>query len=134
MKINRFAIYIATIMTLGCGKAYGAIPEKTPIIEMVADNLKLTLMVGEDKRVYQLSFGDADASISLPEKTLTREQEFLPAYGNGVITESAIQATHTDGNTSTDLKYLSHRCDTVSPDITQTVISLRDFALSLIHI
>lgn len=128
MKINRFAIYIATIMTLGCGKAYGTISDKTPIIEMVADNLKLTLMVGEDKRVYQLGFGDADASISLPEKTLTREQEFLPAYGNGVITESAIQATHTDGNTSTDLKYLSHRCDTISPDITQTVISLRDFA------
>ncbi len=95
-------------------------------IEMVADNLKLTLLAGDDGRLYQLGFGDASEEIAIPEKELPREMEFVPAYGNGVITEPAIQATHTDGNTSTDLRYVSHRCDTISSDVTHTVISLKD--------
>ncbi len=99
---------------------------KGKTIEMQADNLKLTLLVGDDDRLYQLGFGDADKSIKIPDKPLPREMEFLPAYGNGVITEPAIQATHTDGNTSTDLRYVSHRVDTISNDIIQTIISLRD--------
>lgn len=107
--------------------ALNAASEKSPkTIEMTADNLKLTLMVGDDNRLYQLGFGDADKKIELPDKPLAREMEFLPAYGNGVITEPAVHATHTDGNTSTDLHYVSHKCDTLSNDVVQTVISLRD--------
>ena len=95
-------------------------------MEIVSDNLKLTLMVGEDGRLYELGFGDASAVVPIPEKELPREQEFVPAYGNGVITEPAIQATHTDGNTSTDLQYVGYRTDTVAPGLTHTVISLKD--------
>ena len=94
-------------------------------IEMVADNLKLSLLAADDGRLYQLGFGDANKEYPIPEK-LQREMEFLPAYGNGVLLEPAVQATHTDGNTSTDLVYESHRTDTVSPDVIHTVISLRD--------
>ncbi len=108
---------------LSCMTVSAATPR---IIEMTADDLKLTLMVGEDNRLYQLGFGDAANEVSLPEKTPAREMEFYPPYGNGVITEPALQATHTDGNTSTDLQYVKHKTDTISPDITQTVISLRD--------
>ena len=103
--------------------AFGAEKQK---LEIVSDNLKLTLMVGEDGRLYQLGFGDASADIAIPDKELPREMEFVPAYGNGVITEPAIQATHTDGNTSTDLRYVGYRTDTVAPGITHTVISLKD--------
>ena len=96
------------------------------LIEMTADNLKLTLMVGDDNRVYQLGFGDAEKAVAIPAKAPAREMEFLPAFGNGVITEPALQATHTDGNTSTVLRYLSHASETVGPDVEQTVISLGD--------
>lgn len=94
-------------------------------IEMVADNLKLSLLAADDGRLYQLGFGDASKEYPVPEK-LQREMEFLPAYGNGVLLEPAVKATHTDGNTSTDLVYVSHRTDTISPDEILTVISLRD--------
>ncbi len=93
---------------------------------MQADNLKLTLFVGDDDRLYQLGFGDAAKAIEIPNKPLAREMEFLPAYGNGIITEPAIQATHTDGNTSTDLRYVTHKIDTISDDIILTTISLED--------
>ena len=121
--MNKIFTLMASAILFASGSAY-ATSAKT--IEMVADNIKLTLMVGEDNRLYQLGFGDASKKIEIPDKTPAREMEFFPAYGNGVITEPAIQATHTDGNTSTDLHYVSHKCDTLSADVTQTVISLRD--------
>ena len=126
MKRNRIFKLFSLAAALLPAALNAAAPDPDKTIEMVADNLKLTLVVGDDNRLYQLGFGDADRKLELPEKGFTREMEFLPAYGNGVITEPAIQATHTDGNTSTDLHYVGHTCDTISPDITQTVISLRD--------
>ncbi|WP_300502075.1 alpha-galactosidase [uncultured Duncaniella sp.] len=96
------------------------------IIEIPSGDMKLTLMVGEDDRLYQLGFGDSDAEIKVPEKLPSREMEFLPCYGNGVITEAAIQATHTDGNTSTDLNYVSHRNEQFGNGVNQTVISMSD--------
>lgn len=41
----------------------------------------------------------------------SREREFLPPYGNGVLTEPALQVTHVDGNTSTELHYIGHRTE-----------------------
>lgn len=96
------------------------------VIEIVSGDLKLTLMVGNDGRLYQLGFGASDSEMPVPQKMPTRETEFLPCYGNGVITEAAIQATHTDGNTSTDLNYVGHRQETISDHENQTVISMRD--------
>ena len=96
------------------------------VFDIKAGDLKLTLMVGSDNRLYQLHFGDADKQVAVPEKMPSREQEFLPPYGNGVITEPAIQATHTDGNTSTELHYEKHTTEKLSDDVEQTVISLQD--------
>jgi hypothetical protein len=44
----------------------------------------------------------------VPDKLPARENEFYPASGNGFITEPAIEVTHHDGNTSTDLFYVNH--------------------------
>lgn len=119
MKKHLFLSAIALLATFG-GQA------APKVIEMTADNLKLSLMVGDDGRLYQLGFGDAAREAKLPEKAPTREMEFYPPYGNGVITEPALQATHADGNTSTDLRYVSHVTDSLAPGVTQTVISLQD--------
>ncbi len=110
-----------------CGVARAAdSPVVQKVIEIKSGELKLTLMVGTDNRLYQLGFGDATRNIELPQTLPTRESEFLPPYGNGVITEPAIQATHADGNTSTELHYVSHRTEKPSADIEQTIISLKD--------
>lgn len=126
--MNKLFTLTLSALLLVSGSVRAASDSNRKRIEMVADNLKLTLMVGDDNRLYQLGFGDATKKITMPENMPPREMEFLPAYGNGFITEPAVQATHTDGNTSTDLYYVSHKCDTISPDVIQTVISLRDHA------
>lgn len=51
---------MASAILFASGSAY-ATSAKT--IEMVADNIKLTLMVGEDNRLYQLGFGDASKKL-----------------------------------------------------------------------
>lgn len=96
------------------------------VINVESGNLKLSLMVGSDDRLYQLGFGALDKEVSLPTRMPSRESEFLPPYGNGVITEPAIQATHTDGNTSTELHYVSHKQENISDDVQLTTISLKD--------
>lgn len=101
-------------------------PVAKKVFSITSGELKLTLMVGNDDRLYQLYFGNADVSVNIPQRLPTREWEFLPPYGNGVITEPAIQATHADGNTSTELHYVTHKSETVSDGLELTTIFLKD--------
>ena len=79
-------------------------PNVKKLFTVTSGELKLTFLVATDDRLYQLGFGDAAREIEPPAKMPSREWEFLPPYGNGVLTEPAIQATHVDGNTSTELQ------------------------------
>ena len=101
-------------------------PNVKKLFTVTSGELKLTFLVATDDRLYQLGFGDAAREIEPPAKMPSREWEFLPPYGNGVLTEPAIQATHVDGNTSTELHYAGHRTEALAPGIEQTVISLKD--------
>lgn len=96
------------------------------LFNVTSGDLKLSFMVGTDGRLYQLAFGDASKEAAVPAKMPSREWEFLPPYGNGVLTEPALQATHADGNTSTELLYTNHKTERLGDGITQTVISLKD--------
>lgn len=125
--MNRFVQYCALFLLLICSSARAADnPVAKETFDIVSGELKLSLMVGTDNRLYQLGFGDAMQEVSVPQKLPSREWEFLPPYGNGVLTEPAIQATHTDGNTSTELHYMNHRTEQVGDGIMLTTISLRD--------
>lgn len=123
---NRIYILCVLIFSVAIMQAQGVALVAKQTIEILSGDLKLSLMVGNDDRLYQLWFGDSAKIISLPDKLPSREWEFLPPYGNGLITEPAIQATHTDGNTSTELHYVSHKQEVLSAGISQTIISLRD--------
>lgn len=101
-------------------------PNVKTTFSITSGELKLSFMVGTDNRLYQLGFGDAAEVITPPEKMPSREREFLPPYGNGVIAEPALQATHADGNTSTELHYTGHRAEDLGEGVSQTVISLKD--------
>ncbi len=101
-------------------------PVAKKIFSITSGELKLTLMVGNDDRLYQLYFGNADTNVAIPQKLPTREWEFLPPYGNGVLTEPAIQATHSDGNTSTELHYVNHNTEVMPDGLELTTISLKD--------
>lgn len=94
--------------------------------EITSGELKLTFMVGTDNRLYQLGFGDAVQKVPMPSKIPSREWEFFPPYGNGVLTEPALQATHVDGNTSTELHYLGHQTTEEEKGVRKTTILLKD--------
>ena len=96
------------------------------LLEIISGDLKLSLLVGEDNRLYQLAFGDTNREVTIPEKLPSREWEFLPPYGNGVLTEPALQVTHIDGNTSTELHYTGHKKEVIQEGVTLTSLSLRD--------
>jgi alpha-galactosidase len=84
----------------------------------------LILAVGKDDRLYQHHYG-APRTPSL-RGAPAREDEFYPQAGNGFITEPALAVAHADGNTSTDLIYVSHESTTLSEGVTLTRIKLKD--------
>ena len=84
------------------------------------------LQVGPDTRLYEISYG-APAAHEAPHRGAPpREMEFYPPSGNGFIFEPALQATHSDGNTSTDLLFVRQDTTTLTPDVRVTRIELRD--------
>ncbi len=73
------------------------------LFRVTTDRSALTLLTGEDGRLYQLGYGAAGQDVRPPRRGPGREIEFHPPSGNGFICEPALRAVHTDGNTSTDL-------------------------------
>ncbi len=100
--------------------------QQPQIIDVDAGQLRLSLMVATDGRVYQLAFGDKEKEVAMPSKSPARETEFFPCYGNGYIAEPSLQVTHADGNTSTDLRYKKHFTNRREDNVRETVIQLKD--------
>lgn len=123
MKIKK-TVTIFLFLSLMIQAQTGTIAKKT--FDITSGELKLTLIVGNDDRLYQLYFGNKDVNVEIPQKLPTREWEFLPPYGNGVLTEPAIQATHADGNTSTELLYVSHTTEALPGGLELTTVFLKD--------
>ena len=96
------------------------------VIKISTAHSALALWVAPDQRVYQLGYGAAAVPVSIPEKAPVRETEFYPPSGNGFILEPALQATHSDGNTSTDLIFVKQTATQLDPNVVLTRIELRD--------
>ena len=81
----------------------------------------MTFQVGDDGRLYQCPIG-ADN----PATKLVRDDEFYPQAGDGYVWEPALQVVHADGNTSTDLHFVSETQTNETADIALTRVVLRD--------
>jgi alpha-galactosidase len=100
------------------------------VITIATAHSSLVLFTGADGRLYQLHYGGADQNAPAPRRAPGRDVEFFPQYGDGLgenfIPEPALQATHTDGNMSTDLIYSKHNTETVDANVRVTRIELKD--------
>ena len=96
------------------------------LIGITTAHSALALFAGDDGRLYQLTYGRAAATASVPKRTPNREAEFHPQYGDGFICEPALQVTHADGNTSTALVYVRHQATALDGGVTLTRIELKD--------
>jgi hypothetical protein len=123
---HSYAILLLTLLTLGAGPPSAQTRAGPRLINVSTAGTSLTLLVAGDGRVYQLGYGRPRQSAAVPSRPPAREDEFYPQAGNGFILEPAVQAVHADGNTSTDLVYLSHESTTVDDNVTLTRINLKD--------
>ncbi len=105
--------------------AIGAATEPARVICIATAHWAITLCVGEDGRLQQLPLAFSAKPTAL-KFVPTRESEFYPPYGNGFILEPALQVTHADGNTSTDLLYVKHDTQTLGTNVVLTRIELKD--------
>lgn len=83
-------------------------------IRIETNHAALTLFVDDEGHLFQRAFGarSADSAQGVPA---------YPAYGDGFVFEPALEVTHADGNTSTDL-----RVTAVSQNGPVTLIDLKD--------
>jgi hypothetical protein len=88
-------------------------PLNSRVVRIETDHAALTLFADKNGRLYQLGFG-------------ARSDEFYPQWGDGFIAEPALEATHADGNTSTDLLYVRHGSKPEGDGITLTRIEMKD--------
>ncbi|MDR2147030.1 MAG: alpha-galactosidase [Tannerella sp.] len=123
-RVRNFLTYIAVVLLFVLPVVGQSAENK--IFTITTNRSSLALMVGSDNFLYQLGYGNIDEKYAVPERLPSREREFYPASGNGFITEPAVEATHADGNTSTDLFYTGHETEALDSNIELTVIHLKD--------
>ena len=87
---------------------------------------QMTLLVGADRHLYQLGFGATNNAVAIPKKALGRDHEFYPPAGDGYLFEPALEVTHADGNTSTDLQFVKQESSEIDSNVTLTRIEMRD--------
>ncbi|HWS85873.1 MAG TPA: glycoside hydrolase family 36 N-terminal domain-containing protein [Pyrinomonadaceae bacterium] len=111
---------------LGARAASAQARAEPRVINVSTAGSSLTLLAAGDGRLYQLGYGRPKQSAVRPSRTPAREDEFYPQAGHGFVLEPAVQAVHADGNTSTDLVYVSHETAAVDDNVTHTRVSLKD--------
>ncbi|HXE42879.1 MAG TPA: alpha-galactosidase, partial [Candidatus Baltobacteraceae bacterium] len=116
-------ILLASIISSPAPDFQTSAPDST-VIKIATARSALLFCVGTDKRVYQISYsGGGHESVAT---NLARETELYPPFGNGFILEPALEATHADGNTSTDLNYIKHSTTAIDSNVSLTRIELKD--------
>ncbi|MEA2710296.1 MAG: alpha-galactosidase, partial [Phycisphaerales bacterium] len=126
-RTTRFAVALATSLVAFASAAAPARAADPVRINVTTAHSALKLFVGDDGRLYESGYGAARENYEFPRK-LNRQEEFYPQYGDGFISEPALQITHADGNTSTSLAYVKHETSESDPNIAVTRIELKDNA------
>ena len=130
-RIIRLAVALATSLAAFASATSPARAGDPIRIDIATANSALKLFVApEDSRLYELGYGAARETYDFPKK-LNRQEEFYPQYGDGFISQPALQITHADGNTSTSLAYVRHETSDIDSDIPLTRIELKDNAYPL---
>ena len=119
--MSRIKILLVTLGMLLSAMALRA----NDYIYITTNNTCLTYRVN-DGRLHQIYFGKKLSRNSELEKVSIAGLSAYSTYGTNHVFEPAIKITHADGNTSTELKYLSSKTQKKDDNIVHTIISLKD--------
>ena len=127
MKFPKVCLRLVAVIVLTAAVVLEAgAAQNAQLIPITTAQSQMTLLVGADQHLYQLGYGAVSSAPGLPGKAPAPDRKFYPQAGNGFLFEPALQAVHTDGNTSTDLRYVRHETTALDSNITLTRIELRD--------
>ena len=93
-------------------------------ITISTQDVQLVYKVDDQNKLRQCYFGSSihgDAA----EVQMTKNDAF-PTFGTSYVNEPALRAVHADGNTSTELAYVSHTTAQEADGVQYTEITLRD--------
>jgi alpha-galactosidase len=95
-------------------------------VPITTDNTCLLLKVNDKNRLEQTYYGAKISNVD--ELSMVDQQQFTAysTFGTTHVFEAALRAIHADGNTSTELGFLSSSTESLSENVTQTVIKLKD--------
>jgi len=95
-------------------------------IPITTNNTCLLLKVNDRKRLEQTYFGEKIRNMEEMRNVDLEKFSAYSTFGTNHVFEAALRAIQADGNTSTELAYLSHSAEKKSNDLIHTVISLKD--------
>ncbi|WP_165042526.1 alpha-galactosidase [Dysgonomonas sp. ZJ709] len=95
-------------------------------IPITTDNTCLLLQVNDKNRLEQVYFGKKIKQLNELEAVPLKSFSAYSTFGTTHVFEAALRMTHADGNTSTELGYVSTKTDRKDTNILHTVISLKD--------
>ncbi|MDR0567103.1 MAG: alpha-galactosidase [Prevotellaceae bacterium] len=104
----------------------GGVLSAQELIIVSTQRTSLAFRVTGERKLEQIYFGGRLASGEELRAASLPGSAAYSAFGNGHTFEAALRAVQGDGNTSTELRYASHRAELRGDSIVQTVISLRD--------
>lgn len=116
----KFRFFLMSAMALG---AFPAIHAEEIVME--TDHSALVYTVGDNGRVYQRYIGDKLRN-SADYARVKRGGEAYITHGMEDYFEPALHVNHPDGNSSTLLKYVSHKSGTLPDGAKETVITMSD--------
>ncbi|RED23426.1 alpha-galactosidase [Flavobacterium cutihirudinis] len=133
MKKLLFIVFLTTL-------SWKASAQEEPI-KIETQNSALILKAGKNGLLYQSYFGaklDASGYNALSKESsksfvindgnplVNLRHLAYPTYGTENLFEPAIRMTHTDGNPSLELVYVSHRTEKKDANTTETIVKLKD--------
>ncbi|MBO7318197.1 MAG: alpha-galactosidase, partial [Bacteroidales bacterium] len=94
------------------------------VIAISTNDIQLVYKVDKKNKLRQCYFGESmDANAQHVQLT---KHDAYPTFGTSYVNEPALRAVHADGNTSTELVYVSHKTEVSAEGIEHTEIELRD--------
>ena len=95
-------------------------------IPVTTNSTCLMLKVNDKNRLEQTYFGEKIQNLAEMETLDLEKASAYSTFGTNHVFEAALRAIQADGNTSTELAYVSSSVEKKSDDIIHTVISLKD--------
>lgn len=94
-------------------------------IEIGTNNTSLLLKVDNKKRLQQVYYGKRISDKEELKQAPLKNFSSYSTFGTDHVFEAALRATHSDGNTSTELSYVSTKSENKG-NIVHTVVSMKD--------